>query len=307
MNKPKLSISFSGGETSAYMTQRILGDKKFLSQYSDVSVVFANTGEEHEETLKFVQRCSEYFGFHVNWVEAVIHPENGKGTTHKDVDFDSASRNGEPFEQLIKVYGIPNMVFQSCTRELKTNAMNSWRKANGFHKNSSAAIGIRADEYGRIAKSSAKRFSLTYPLYDWGITKAHVNCFWDEQPFRLNLKGYEGNCKTCWKKSHRKLCTIALENPQHFDNFRRWEKMYENHIPPTQVNRKGPIRFFRGNMTVQDIFDKAGEFSFNPARDDKHDFAIQSDFHWFLNADYSSETKEQVEAADFCSESCEAF
>lgn len=58
----KLLISFSGGETSAYMTYSLL--EQFKDWY-DIQVVFANTGEENEATLDFVNRCDKELGFNV--------------------------------------------------------------------------------------------------------------------------------------------------------------------------------------------------------------------------------------------------
>jgi 3'-phosphoadenosine 5'-phosphosulfate sulfotransferase (PAPS reductase)/FAD synthetase len=52
----KLLVSFSGGETSAYMIDFI---KRNLA-YDDVVYTFANTGLEHERTLEFVRRVGEY-------------------------------------------------------------------------------------------------------------------------------------------------------------------------------------------------------------------------------------------------------
>jgi len=83
--KDKLLVSFSGGETSGYMLWWIL--KNWSSKY-EIKVVFANTGQENEETLLFVQKCSEYFNIEVIWVEAVVNPENRKGTTHKVVNLE---------------------------------------------------------------------------------------------------------------------------------------------------------------------------------------------------------------------------
>ena len=68
--KKKLLISFSGGETSAFMAQWLWNNKQ---HEFDMIFVFANTGEENEETLEFVEKCSDYFGFNVIWVEANVN------------------------------------------------------------------------------------------------------------------------------------------------------------------------------------------------------------------------------------------
>src|ERR1700693_4621625 len=57
-------VSFSGGETSAYMTHWLLKQKP----YDEYLVVFANTGQENEATLEFVRQCDEHFGFHTVWI-----------------------------------------------------------------------------------------------------------------------------------------------------------------------------------------------------------------------------------------------
>ena len=50
-------ISFSGGRTSAYMTERLLRELP----PDQVIVCFANTGKEEPETLEFVRRCDEHW------------------------------------------------------------------------------------------------------------------------------------------------------------------------------------------------------------------------------------------------------
>lgn len=90
-NKPKLLVSFSGGETSAFMAQWLW--KHHRDDY-DMIFVFANTGQENEETLEFVQKCADHFGFPVVWVEAVVHHGKRKASTHRIVDFETASRDG---------------------------------------------------------------------------------------------------------------------------------------------------------------------------------------------------------------------
>ena len=52
--KKKLLVSFSGGETSAFMAQWLWKHKQ--DEY-EMLFVFANTGQEKEETLQFVDKC----------------------------------------------------------------------------------------------------------------------------------------------------------------------------------------------------------------------------------------------------------
>ena len=67
---------------------------------------FANTGQEHEKTLEFINNCDMHFGFNTVWIEAVTHPNKKKASTAKVVNFETASRKGEPFGVISK-YGIP--------------------------------------------------------------------------------------------------------------------------------------------------------------------------------------------------------
>ena len=58
------------------------------------------------------------------------------------------------------------------------------------------------------------------------MTKPKINFFWKTMPFRLNLRGYQGNCKTCWKKSDKKLWLIAKESPEQFNFMNDMEEKY---------------------------------------------------------------------------------
>jgi len=158
-----LIVSFSGGRTSAYMCAFLLEQSH---HWRDVKFVFANTGQEHEETLVFVEKCDKYFGLNLTWVEAVAHHGERKSCTHRIVDFNSACRSGAVFEDVIAKYGIPNKAFPLCTRELKINPMKSWAKSIGWTaKNSDKAIGIRMDEIDRMA-ADADKAGIIYPLIE---------------------------------------------------------------------------------------------------------------------------------------------
>lgn len=241
-------VSFSGGETSGYMSL-------LMKQYSrnKLVFVFVNTGQENEETLEFVDKCDKHFGLNVVWVEAVVQPD-GVGTKHRVVDFFTASRNGEPFEAVMAKYGISNKAYPHCTRELKEAPIHSYMKTitNEYH----TAIGIRADEYRRVTDKKG----LIYPLADyWLIDKEAVKRFWEEQPFNLGLYDYQGNCKWCWKKSLRKHFKLIDDDPTIFDFPAEMEEKYGKVRCP-----EGQRVFFRENRSTADLFEaKHGRVQLN--------------------------------------------
>jgi hypothetical protein len=256
MSKPRLAISFSGGRTSAVMTKEELEAKRHTH---DITVNFANTGEEHEATLEFVHRCDITFGFNVVWLEAVIDPAKGSGVRHKIVSFETASRKGEPFRAYIAKYGIPNMGSPQCTARLKVNVMESYLHRElgwkgGKKPNYETAIGIRADEAQRRAKNAtAKRF--VYPLVEKGITKDDVVREVRSWGFDLMLPGeHYGNCKWCWKKSNRKLLTLAKESPEVFDFPLKMEREFGDFkCNPPVTSPNGKRQFFRGHRSAADL------------------------------------------------------
>lgn len=240
--------SFSGGKTSAYMTyllQKHKGDNELI-------VVFANTGKEREETLIFVDQCDQYFGWSVVWVEADVNPQKRKGTTHRVVCFKTASRKGEPFEDVIKKYGLPNRMLPHCTRELKEQPIKSYIRSLGLNEYR-MAIGIRTDEMDRINFERADRRKIIYPLAtSWPTTKDQVNLFWEQMPFSLNLKEHQGNCDCCWKKSAKKLQQLSSESPELFDWWKDMELKYQYHNPRTGVPPEVPYRMYRERKSATD-------------------------------------------------------
>lgn len=245
----RLFISFSGGRTSAYMTKKLL---ESVPDWVETKILFANTGQEHEKTLKFIKNCEDYFDWDVNWVETVVHQNQRKGSTHRLVNYDTATRNTYNFEQVIQKYGIPNQAMPHCTRELKIQPMKSFMRSIGWKTNSyHTAIGIRADEIDRMSVYADKN-KIIYPLVGMGVTKQDVLEFWKTQPFDLNLPEHKGNCVWCWKKSFRKLAAVMQEEPEWFTGVERMEKEYA-HCGPMAKKTGEPQKFFRGKHTVKDI------------------------------------------------------
>lgn len=245
----KILISFSGGRTSGYMTHRLL---RSLPKNVEARVVFANTGQEDERTLEFVHNCEVVFGWDITWVEAKVHHGERKGTSHKVVDFASASRKGEPFEEVIKKYGLPNQSMPHCTRELKLQPIKSLCREWGWKKGDYlSAVGIRADEIDRMSAYAEKEF-LTYPLIKWGVKKPDVLEWWRKQNFDLELPEHRGNCTWCWKKSFKKLVQVHREDPSIFDFPLRMEKQhgYTGALAKKSGNRQ---TMFRGNRSAKDV------------------------------------------------------
>lgn len=279
----KLLVSFSGGLTSAYMTKWCLDN---LSDQYEIIVVFANTGKEREETLQFVNECDKRWNFNTVWVEAIVDPEKGKGTSFKVVTFETASRKGEPFEEVIKKYGLPNVRFLHCTRELKTRVIHAYIKSLGW-KDYYTAIGIRKDEIDRI-NPNYKKDRFVYPLVSLiPSNKLDINTFWLNQDFTLNLKSYEGNCDLCYKKSDRKLLTILKENQSLSEWWQDMELKYSDY---------GKFHFYRQNRSILDLI-KLAKQPFVEAKDDSK----------IINQYIQTEMFSDLDISNGCEESCEPF
>ena len=250
--KETIIVSFSGGETSGMMCKWLIDNWSYAF---DFKFIFANTGKETEETLIFTNKCDKVFSLNLVWVEAIVNPIKNKGIRHKIVNFETANRDGQPFEDMIAKEGIPNTSRPFCTSRLKTRPIRHWMKVNGYIK-CCTAIGMRHDEPKRNNPdaTNAIEFNLIYPLSHWTeIDKQDVNTFWEDQPFRLNQAAYRGNCIGCYKKTDYKLWRIARENPEEFEWTQRMEDKY------SRVNAGEGDRhlFFRKKRTTETIINQA--------------------------------------------------
>jgi len=205
-------ISFSGGRTSAYMLWRVLQSHGGTLP-PEAIVCFANTGKEDEATLKFVQDCGQRWGVDIHWLEF-----RDADPAFERVTFETASRDGEPFEALIKKRNyLPNPVTRFCTAELKIRTIHKYLKSLGWNHNEEMDwIGMRADEQRRAAKIKDKS---RIPLVAAGVTKETVGEFWKNQQFDLelpNINGvtYHGNCDLCFLKGGAQVLSLIAEKPE---------------------------------------------------------------------------------------------
>jgi 3'-phosphoadenosine 5'-phosphosulfate sulfotransferase (PAPS reductase)/FAD synthetase len=259
-------ISFSGGRTSGYMLWLVLqahGGKL----PPDTHVVFANTGKEEEATLRFVRDCGQRWGVPIVWVEYL--PD---GDGWKTVNFDTASRKGEPFDALIRKRNyLPNPVARFCTVELKILRAVDYMRSLGCaeHEN---LVGIRADEPRRIAKLRAdpsggtKGVERSAPLADAGITKWDVMRFWQSQDFDLGLPNIggttmHGNCDLCFLKSAPIVMSLIAEKPVRGV----WWAGEEGSITNPSITNGGTFRRDRPSYAAMLAFTKAQADAFGHA------------------------------------------
>ena len=246
-------VSFSGGRTSAFMLHQILKahDGKLPD---DVHVMFANTGKEREETLRFVHECATRWGVPITWVERDPDPAaRARGCLrYREVTFATASRAGEPFAAYLadirrmrdakgEPRYLPNPSMRTCTTELKVRVMKRAMRARG-HEHWDAVLGIRADEPDRVRKlrnETAERWEHVLPLADAGVEESDVLAFWTHQPFDLGLQPHEGNCDLCHLKSAEARVVTMAEHPRFADWWATQEELMGLQFLPATKSRKG--------------------------------------------------------------------
>jgi len=244
-------ISFSGGRTSAYMLWRVLQANQGLPD--EAIVCFANTGKEHEATLEFVRDCGQQWGIPIHWLEFVSRSGENKFI---EVDFDTASRNGEPFDRLIdsKKF-LPNAVMRFCSEELKGKTISRFTGLN----EENTMVGIRADEPIRIAKM--RRRGLRIPLVDAKVYKSLVRAFWNAQPFDLGIKERNGitdlgNCDLCFLKGLHQIASIIAAEPS---RAVWWMKAEERIKGTFHNNRPSYAQIAKFAAEQRDMFDPTEE------------------------------------------------
>ncbi|PMD97696.1 Nin-like protein [Siphonobacter sp. BAB-5405] len=219
------------------MTKRMLES----GRYENRIIVFANTGKERPETLDFVHECD------VRWDLNLIWLEYDPIAKFRIVSYETASRNGEPFNRLIeKRKYLPNVVARFCTGDLKVKPIKKYIQSLGF-KNWDNAMGIRYDEplrWGKMLQNTQPEpwFNIL-PLYEDGIMKDDVFRFWRKQGFDLQLESHQGNCDLCFMKGRKKITQLIRENP---DSAKWWTD---------QENRTGST--FRKEVSYAELAKRA--------------------------------------------------
>lgn len=243
VNGPAL-ISFSGGRTSGFMLKQII-EAWDGALPDDIRVVYANTGKERRETLDFIWDIEVSWGVKVHWVEWVKGINRQKLSWFKEVCRKTASKDGEPFQALIKHRNyLPNPVARFCTTELKVNPMMWYMLSEGFTSWLNV-IGLRYDEPRRVSRANGHHESPkqpwinTMPISDAMHTIEDVEAFWDAQPFRLGLHPWESNCDLCFLKGMKIRERTMGDHPE----LAEWWIDMEELIGGNSDGSKTPARF----------------------------------------------------------------
>ncbi len=263
-------ISFSGGRTSAFMLWNIL-QAHGGHLPADVVVAFANTGKEREETLRFVHECGSRWGVPIRWLE---WRDNAAG--YEEVGFNSASRDGEPFQALIdKKQRLPNWKERWCTQYLKVHPLTALAASFGWQSGAySEVIGLRDDEGLRILRAlenaqfvtkkgvqvpRVPARKLVFPLARAKVLEASVMGFWRAQDFDLGLEPWECNCDLCFMKGRGIRKRILRDRPE----APKWWLTNETFYKGT-FDRRDSVEGLLAEVRSQpDFFDEVGDDEFD--------------------------------------------
>ena len=259
--------SVSSGYSSVMMAIKI---KEWFPDYN-IIFAMANTSKERAESLDFMNKADKLYNLNIKWIEAEFH---GKriGVTHKIVSFKNIKRQGEIFEDGIKKLGIPSSVNKWCNRDLKLVPLKKYADSAFGLGNYSIAVGLRIDEMDRIRKDYKKN-NVFYPLIDNNISKIERNKFWNEQPLKLSIPAYKGNCDLCFEKSNRKLLTIIKEDPNTsiwwHDMIKKYSHIKKDGSPSYNdlLKENNGMTFYRKYKTIEDLVQMAKQ-PFSKATDE---------------------------------------
>jgi len=245
-----VQIAFSGGRTSAYMLHFIMEANGGLPDR--VEVTFQNTGREMPQTLDFVAEVGRRWGVMITWLE--YRPTK---PFFEIVGYQGASRDGEPFDALIKKKkALPNQHRKWCSAQLKTLTAKRYLRSVGWKKWTSA-VGFRSDEDHREAYLD-NRSTAWFPLRAANVTRRDVVAFWRCQPFDLRLpvvngKTVGGNCDGCFLKSEAFLSALSRDMPERHEWWERHERE-RNHQFSDRYSRRELREFIerQGDWVLSD-------------------------------------------------------
>ena len=253
----RYALHISGGRTSAYML-KLFVDVFGGQLLPNVKAIFTNTGKERVETLDFLHELETRWGVDLVWLEYVYRSDAAGGArdprhAFKIVDYYTASREGQPFEALIKAKKmLPNQAMRFCTVELKIETARRYcnRVLGWDNRDMLSILGIRHDEPARWGKALFEHCKVIYPLVDLGVDEDSVLAYWSGMSFDLQLRPDEGNCDLCFLKGKAKLIRLIRERPE---SVIWWQKMEQYRKSVDRSGGKPGLMRFRDSYRYEDL------------------------------------------------------
>ncbi|MCL1861902.1 MAG: phosphoadenosine phosphosulfate reductase family protein [Proteobacteria bacterium] len=250
-------VSVSGGKDSA--ATLILALKQFPES---TFAVFADTGNEHEATLKYLDYLEQSLGIQIKRIRADFSgrfarrrewvltrwPEKGVSAARCERAASLLVPSGNPFLDLCMLKGrFPSRKAQFCTHELKTVPLAEY--ALGFIDTQEVDVwswqGVRRDESANRAKSQGYE-DLTGGLFAFrpiaGWTGQQTVDFVRLHGIKLNALYSQGmrrvGCMPCINASKAELAEISCRFPEHIARIGDWERIV------CETSKRGDSSFF---------------------------------------------------------------
>lgn len=182
----KRVVSDSGGRSSKFLAKFMLD--KFGKE--NVDFVYMDTGEEHEDTYKFIKQCDEYFNLDLICLRGDFSLPMGKGVGYNVVSIDDIKPDSKPFKEMMAKYGVPYTGGMFCTDRMKLKPYKKYCDKTYGKNNYETWLGIRFDEPKRLVGDNKKKELSAYKqlkmdgLSDDLISMIYVNA-------RENIKEIE--------------------------------------------------------------------------------------------------------------------
>ncbi|NOI32255.1 phosphoadenosine phosphosulfate reductase domain-containing protein [Vibrio coralliilyticus] len=243
------AVQFSGGRTSGYMVHLMERARREFGW--DVRYIFCDTGVEAPQTYVFIRNVVKFWNIDLTILRAKVNPQLGVGNGYeifepKDLMNSSVMPPFQPFFDMIKKYGTPNIGGPYCSERMKKDVADKYCKEHFGKDGYISWLGIRGDELQRLKpKSGIKYLADLVPM----VHKEDVNEWWSHQEFDLNLDESEGNCLFCFKKSTPKIALAIKRNP-HF------LQMWQYYIGSSEVREKDGYDkniMYRGHLSLNGI------------------------------------------------------
>ncbi len=271
--RPVHYISVSGGKDSTAMALLAL-ERAEIYKY-DLRFVFADTGNEHPETLKYLDYLEQKLGIQILRLKADFsarfkrkrHIIGTKWRREGVPEWKINQAMGEmypthiPFLDLALIKGrFPSRRAQFCTEELKAMIINDvfLKELGAGRPRIYSWQGIRAEESRKraadpiIAEYDTK--IITYrPIKNWSVADGfNMHRKHDVKPNPLYTQGMRRvGCMPCVNCSKKELRAIGVRFPDVIARIADWEKMV------ARASKYGAASFFHnpknGNKNTPDI------------------------------------------------------